>query len=318
MRGRLSSSILRNYTVREGLTERVACICTDAMNGYFRPESFDLVVGNSILHHLFDPMRALTSTYSALRKGGIAVFLEPFEGCSLIGIAFELILDRSKREGLPLDSQLSNFLRAMCVDWEARRGTDKRAELYRHLDDKWLFTRHYLEAASRNAGFASLQIVPHSSHSACYREFVMSLLRVGPGLKPEILPDWAWDMIDLLDRSFTSEMKQDMLLEGTIVLRKGFHHEEYSRALTPFLQEATKRQLISAAENPQTATRYHLRSIVGMLNYPQMGILVRFARLLLLAEHYRAWAWFHYRHEGLRDVFERARNRIRHLLRPSG
>lgn len=99
-----------------------------------------------------------------------------------------------------------------------------------------------------------------------------------------------------------------------IVLRKGFPHEEYSLALTASLQEAVHHQLISAEEEPQAATKYYLRGIVGVLSYPQAGLLVRLARFLLLGEHYWVWSWFHYRHEGLRGVYERARNRIRRVF----
>ena len=52
--------------------------CADAMLDVFVPESFDLVTGAAILHHLIDPSRALVAAHRALKPGGFAMFFEPF------------------------------------------------------------------------------------------------------------------------------------------------------------------------------------------------------------------------------------------------
>lgn len=80
--------ILRRHVAAEGLEDRVACVCTDAMRNFFRAESFDVVVGAAILHHLIDPVQALSAAHRALRPGGFAMFFEPFEGLSALRRAF--------------------------------------------------------------------------------------------------------------------------------------------------------------------------------------------------------------------------------------
>lgn len=73
-------------------------MCTNAMNNHFTTALFDLVMGIAILHHLLDPMQALTAAHSALKDGGIAVFFEPFEGLGLISMAFRLIIQQADRD----------------------------------------------------------------------------------------------------------------------------------------------------------------------------------------------------------------------------
>lgn len=34
------------------------------------------------------------------------------------------------------------------------------------------------------------------------------------------LPDWAWETVELMDQTFSPEMKTDLVMEGAIVLTK--------------------------------------------------------------------------------------------------
>jgi len=215
--------ILQHYLVKNDLQDRVTCVCMDAMNSYFLPARFDMVVGAAILHHLVDPTKALQAAYRALKPGGIAVFFEPFEGLAIIRIAFEIILERAGRESSPLEPAVSRMLAAISLDYATRAGSDKSAAHFRYMDDKWLFTRDYLERESRKAGFSGLTIVPHTSTPTLFQDYVVGLLRLAAELERDSLPQWAWDVIIHFDQSFSLEMKRDLLLEGTIVLRKGMN-----------------------------------------------------------------------------------------------
>jgi len=212
--------ILRRYVDQEGLSDRVACVCTDAMNSLFTANSFDVVAGVAILHHLMDPALAIRAAYSALKEGGIAVFYDPFEGFGLLGLSFKMILDRAAREHLKLDDVVADFLRAIIIDFDARRGTDKTADRFKYMDDKWLFTRNYFEDVLRSTGFESVKVLARTNHATCFRDLVTDLLRLGLELTPNALPDWAWETIDLLDCSFSPEMKEDLVMEGAIIFKK--------------------------------------------------------------------------------------------------
>ncbi|HEY2603733.1 MAG TPA: class I SAM-dependent methyltransferase [Thermoleophilaceae bacterium] len=60
----------------EGVADRVDFRLSDAYSTPFADDSFDIVVGGSILHHL-DLERALPEIRRVLRPGGRAVFVEP-------------------------------------------------------------------------------------------------------------------------------------------------------------------------------------------------------------------------------------------------
>jgi SAM-dependent methyltransferase len=212
--------ILRSHVVTEGLEERVACLCTDAMRSFFRPGSFDVVVGAAILHHLIDPVLALAAAHRALRPGGVAFFFEPFEGLAALRVAYDMVLDRADREGLAMRPDARRVLEAMSLDWATRAGSDKSAPHFLHMDDKWLFTRTWLSQAARQVGFAEPAIVPHAAHGTLFRDYTAVTLRLAAGLEADSLPDWAWETIARFDRGFSDDMKRDLLLEGTIVLRK--------------------------------------------------------------------------------------------------
>jgi ubiquinone/menaquinone biosynthesis C-methylase UbiE len=61
---------------REGVSDRASFTVADAHQTPFPDASFDLVVGNSILHHL-ELEKALIEIRRVLRPGGVAYFVEP-------------------------------------------------------------------------------------------------------------------------------------------------------------------------------------------------------------------------------------------------
>jgi ubiquinone/menaquinone biosynthesis C-methylase UbiE len=212
--------LLRSWLVEKALTDRVACVNTDAMNDHLVAHRFDVVTGCAILHHLLDPKRALATAYRALKDGGVALFFEPFEGCGLVRLAFTLILEQAQRDGLELDPRLAAFMAAMCLDFATRAQTDRSAEHFRYMDDKWLFTRHYFETAAREVGFRKLTIIPDGYGASLYRNYVASLLQLGTGLGIEELPAWTLAIIETIDASFTPEMKRELHVEGMVVFEK--------------------------------------------------------------------------------------------------
>jgi ubiquinone/menaquinone biosynthesis C-methylase UbiE len=213
-------AILSRYLASTKLEASVACVCTDAMNDFFKASKFDLVTGAAILHHLMDPTAALRSAYRALRPGGTAIFFEPFEaGCMVLATAFRDILAMNENRG-DLSPQVEKIFRDMILDWTTRAGTDKSAPHFPHMDDKWLFTRTYLEQAAKNIGFSDLKLVPHAHGQHQFRGQTTTVLRLHSGLLPEALPPWAWEMIDAIDKSCSDELKAELSMEATIVLRK--------------------------------------------------------------------------------------------------
>jgi SAM-dependent methyltransferase len=220
--------LLEHAETRAEARGRVVPVCMDATRDYYQEGSFDLVIGAAILHHLIDPAAALRAAARALTPGGYAIFFEPFEnGNSILRLAYEQILEGSSETGAaggeekaPLPKPVGNLLRALVHDYEIRRGCDKSGEIYRKIDDKWLFTRSYFDEQARAAGFTDVVIYPIHDVVRPFSRQTEVNLELGVAAKPDQLPGWAWSKLAYYDQAFSLEMKRDLLIEGCVILRK--------------------------------------------------------------------------------------------------
>ena len=94
-------AILRDHlAANERYRGRFALVAVDAVDAPLRRASFDLAVGAAILHHVLAPERVVDACRVALRAGGVAVFLEPFEmGHAVLSLAYAGIVDEARRRG---------------------------------------------------------------------------------------------------------------------------------------------------------------------------------------------------------------------------
>lgn len=229
---------------------RLVPVCMDATRDYYQPGSFDLVIGAAILHHLIDPEAAIRAAGRALAPGGHAIFFEPFEsGMAILRLAYSEILARDEaNKQLPrgnakdtprglidrllgrsstetprppeLPHEVWAHLKQSIQDWTVRSGIDKSHPFFQILDDKWLFTRAYLEPRAKAAGFDELTLYSMLDVTDQFRRQTEVLLQLSIGVRPDALPDWAWQILDSYDRLFSAELKQELLIEGAIILTK--------------------------------------------------------------------------------------------------
>jgi len=91
--------ILRDVVAtRPGDASRLGLVCADACDDLYVDGAFDVVVGASILHHLVTPALAVENALRGLRKGGVAIFFEPFEQSYAIQtLAYREILQEDAR-----------------------------------------------------------------------------------------------------------------------------------------------------------------------------------------------------------------------------
>lgn len=156
-------AILRDHIGADVATrQRIALVCLDATRAKFTESSVDLVIGAAILHHLIDPAQCIRRACRALRPGGMAVFFEPFEaGNAILRMAYERILaEDAKRDSEHLSETTARTLRALVNDFRVRTGSDKSDDVFRLIDDKWLFTRSYFTTIAREIGFVSVEVDP--------------------------------------------------------------------------------------------------------------------------------------------------------------
>lgn len=213
-------AILADYAVAEGLSDRLLCVRMDAMGEHVRKGRFDLVTGASILHHLVRPNRGLKVAFQALKPGGHALFMEPFQGYGLIRLAYERILAEAALRKDPLPPATEATMRGMIADITARTMPDPSRPEFAELDDKWLFSREHIEHAARSMGFSGVRFVAHNDHGTLYRDVAGIQIRLNSGAEAEPLPAWAIDILDGFDAALPPPVKRLLSLEATIVLTK--------------------------------------------------------------------------------------------------
>lgn len=205
---------------------RVSLVCMDATKvNYYKENMFDIVIGAAILHHLIDPYSCIEAACKSLKEGGSAIFFEPFEnGSSILRIAYTEILKNSKKSkfrwSTGLDGRTRNFLKMLLNDIAVKTGTDKSNELFRKIDDKWLFTKKFFNDVVEKFKLRNVMIYPLHDTTNQFRKQTETFLRLGMGAEPGRLPDWAWEIIDYYDGLFSPELKEDLLIEGAIILTK--------------------------------------------------------------------------------------------------
>jgi SAM-dependent methyltransferase len=185
------------------------------------PRSFDLVSGVACLHELDDPDLVLAAAASALRPGGYAIFLAPFDGHGILRVAYERILaEAALWPDDPLSPGLAAALETLAADIAARTLPDRSDPAFDLLEQKWLFSRESLEAAARGLGFREVRFLPHNDHETLYRDAASVQVRLATGRPDARLPDWALAVLDSFDRALRPPVKRLLMLEGTIVLRR--------------------------------------------------------------------------------------------------
>jgi ubiquinone/menaquinone biosynthesis C-methylase UbiE len=212
---------LKKFDVKNNSYKLIQCDIHE-LNKMFKNNSFDIVVGGAILHHLYDPKKVLKQCYYALNAEGIASFFEPFEnGNMLLSLLYQFIISQNELEKEKLPDSVINIFKQLVNDFKIRSNINKNSDIFKLLDDKWIFKRNYFEDISKDIGFKSCQIRPLTTDFKKYFEKQsLTYLRLGIGFEYDKLPLWSREIIKLADVTFSEEMKKDLLTEGCIILKK--------------------------------------------------------------------------------------------------
>jgi SAM-dependent methyltransferase len=129
--------------------ETAAC---DAAELPFEDESFDLVLGHAVLHHLPDLDRAFAEFFRVLAPGGIVLFAgEPSRHGDRIAAV-------PKRAGLRLGPAWRRAMRARPAPAGHGDGADEGEHALEAFVDVHAFVPGDLEAHARGAGFADVRV----------------------------------------------------------------------------------------------------------------------------------------------------------------
>lgn len=216
-------AILRDFLrQRPDSDRRFGLVCVDAMAAQYQPEVAELAVGAAILHHILEPERVLASCFRALAPGGWAIFFEPFEaGNALLKFTYRRILSQASAAERAMPGM--QFLERMAEDYR-RRERPRSDPIYRELDDKWMFTRTFFDRARTEQGWSELITYALNVSPTGLRDQATVHLRLGMGLKPDALPEWAWSIIDETDASISDDLRKELAQEGAVLMRKPPRH----------------------------------------------------------------------------------------------
>ena len=212
-------AILRDYSAKNGMGERLSLVCMDAGKDFYVPNTFDLVVGAAILHHIVDPANLLKAIFGALRPGGFAIFFEPFEdGNAIIRLAYRQILKCSQAS--TLDPKITKFLQCMSDYLSIPMDRPRSDPIFQSTDDKWLFSRNYFYELGEKLGAKRTITYPIHDTKRCFSAQTETLMRIGFQLPPEAMPVWAWAMIGDFDSLLSSRVKEELPIEGCVIFCK--------------------------------------------------------------------------------------------------
>jgi ubiquinone/menaquinone biosynthesis C-methylase UbiE len=211
-------AILKHELDHLGLSSRCALLQLNAETLELKPGSVDVAVGASILHHLLSPQETIVRCAQILRPRGVAVFFEPFEpGNAFVRLIIEAILRDARAETLATD--VREQLQVVAEDIRVRTEPEGSMRMA-FLDDKWLLNRTALEQQAAEAGFRTCRVFNLVDIERPFTGKIGTVLKLSLGKPPEALPPWAWETVTALEDHFTVLGRQDLVMEGGILLQK--------------------------------------------------------------------------------------------------
>jgi ubiquinone/menaquinone biosynthesis C-methylase UbiE len=205
--------IVKASAERLGLADRVETVHTEAEGLPFVDESFDLVFGHAIIHHLPDLQESFNEFYRVLKPGGMIFFAgEPSERG-----------DKIARVPKQVGHRLSPIWRkALRVGQLSKQEAEKVAAGERseehihghsveHLVDVHTFTPGQLSGYAKNSGFVDIDVIGEELAANWFGWFNRALEADGV---PEDIP-WGWRQYAY--RGYLGFQKFDKLaLEGRL------------------------------------------------------------------------------------------------------
>ena len=211
--------ILLKRADERGVTDRITAFVANAENLRVSRGSCDVIVGSSMIHHMMAPGAFLAKVLQALKSGGFAYFIEPFQAGHFAlrqSIAALVEIAGVKND---LDPKYVGFLRqyVFAID-TIMKEQSRDPDIYAQLEDKWLFPRSFFETAGQaeNCDLTIFSVSP--SNQGTYHAIV-DLIYAGTGDRIE-LPPWAFEMLSSNDALLTPDLREELLHVGCIVFHK--------------------------------------------------------------------------------------------------
>jgi ubiquinone/menaquinone biosynthesis C-methylase UbiE len=207
---------LKNKLNQQNMLDKCVLMQLNAEDMQFKPQSFDVIVGAAILHHLFEPEKVLEGCAKLLKPNGIAIFFEPFEhGLGMVRDIYNLLLGDYRKYLLGPRKYL--YLKRCVYIWLKMMNQDKTDTFFNGLDDKWLFRRDYFEQMCVKYNFSECTMYSLSKSDTPLEELITTHF---DGNNIHNMPDWVWNKIRKYEAQITGSDKLKVLTEGCIILKK--------------------------------------------------------------------------------------------------
>lgn len=154
-------------------------IC-DANQLPFQRESFDVVLGHSVLHHFLNYQDTLRAVSEILRPGGYAIFYEPIiQGKIFVAFFLKLIqmLDQSfqiddltEAEHKTIARMVKHITKASVIKGDKN--------VLKNMEDKYIFDLKEIEIQSTQLGFTSFEFRNFGKLDVSYKNYVANQWRM--------------------------------------------------------------------------------------------------------------------------------------------
>ena len=158
----------------------VSMVACDANVPHFAEQSFDIVVGRSILHHLLDYDLTLEQCCKMLKPGGAAVFFEPvLEGKIIVAMLMSLVLRADAAAAKPrlTDEDRTRMRATIGHQMKSTKYPQDRESLSK-LEDKYIFHIDKMKQAGLDAGFDAAEFVNNGEQDPSYWANVVRISKV--------------------------------------------------------------------------------------------------------------------------------------------
>lgn len=159
----------------------------------FRDNSFDLVVGHSVLHHFIDYQKIIQKLSKLLRPGGQAIFYEPvLQGKIIIAFVGDLMrrIERRTEWGVLSEKDDQRINRMTRHIMKGKWIGDNRERLEK-MEDKYVFDIHEMRKVGIEAGFEIMDYNNVEMTEKGYRHYVNQHLLM-EGLAPDTIQQFAF------------------------------------------------------------------------------------------------------------------------------
>jgi len=184
----------------------------------FKSGTFEIILGNSVLHHIYDYRKALLLMRDNLKKGGCIVMSEPMvQGKALQALIMNLISQIDQRASDPILTsgdykKITNIVIASSKAW-----WDVQAEKKRDTaDDKHLFDANEIKRVGDELGFAKVYVLDVGSVTDSLQKNVESTAKMY-GIDTNRIREYNY-VIDAVRSTIAETMRESFLCNHALLI----------------------------------------------------------------------------------------------------